>query len=97
MGSLIFSLHLHLPGKFNDCSKCVILVQHVRFREERMNRNSGDNTNNLSIKVYWQGIWYVAAFMFSWVPWYLWQVSLSKISQTLPIILWKLLSLTGSV
>jgi heme/copper-type cytochrome/quinol oxidase subunit 2 len=75
----------------------IILVQHVRFREERMNRNSGDNTNNLSIKVYWQGIWYVAAFMFSWVPWYLWQVSLSKISQTLPIILWKLLSLTGSV
>ena len=75
----------------------IILVQHVRSREERMSRNSGDNTNNLSIKVYWQGIWYVAAFMFSWVPWYIWKRSLSKISQTLLIILWKLLSLTGSV
>jgi len=50
-----------------------VLIQHVVSTERRMNANSTESSNDLSIKTTWQGIFYVAAFMFSWVPWYIWQ------------------------
>lgn len=28
---------------------------------------------NLTVKFFWQGIWYVASFQTSWFPWYVWQ------------------------
>ena len=55
-----------------------ILIMHVISREQRMNTNHGDSANDLSTKATWQGIFYVAAFMFSWGPWCLWQVSLMQ-------------------
>lgn len=57
-----------------------ILIEHVISRERRMNTNRGDSANNLSIRATWQGIFYVAAFMFSWGPWCIWQVSWSLAS-----------------
>ncbi|KAL3784427.1 LOW QUALITY PROTEIN: hypothetical protein ACHAW5_006533 [Stephanodiscus triporus] len=50
-----------------------ILIHHIISRERRMKTNPGDIANNSSIKATWQGISYVAAFMFSWGPWYIWQ------------------------
>jgi len=49
------------------------LVQHIISTERRMNTNSIQSSNVSSNKATWQGISYVAAFMFSWFPWYIWQ------------------------
>lgn len=49
-----------------------VLVKHVMHVERRMalsNPLDVDNSNELTAKVTWQGIWYVAAFFFSWGPW----------------------------
>lgn len=48
----------------------IVLIQHVIATERRMNVNSTQSSNDLSIKATRQGISYVAAFMFSWGPWY---------------------------
>jgi len=51
-------------------SVCV-LIHHVVSRERRM--TSSPVEMSASTKVSWHGISFVAAFMFSWVPWYIWQ------------------------
>lgn len=53
-------------------SVCV-LIQHVVSTERRMASDATGSSYGLSIKITWQGIWYVAAFFFSWGPWYVWQ------------------------
>mmetsp|Transcript_23735 Transcript_23735/g.50810 ORF Transcript_23735/g.50810 Transcript_23735/m.50810 type:complete len:358 (-) Transcript_23735:782-1855(-) len=55
-------------------SVCV-LIAHVISTERRMTSDSTNVTENTyrSMKVTWQGICYVAAFWFSWGPWYIWQ------------------------
>lgn len=71
----IFRFACIFLGNLTILVSVFILIQHVISRERRMNANPGDNANNLSNKATWQGIFYVAAFMFSWGPWYIWQVS----------------------
>lgn len=53
----------------------IILVLCVVRKERRMATNHTKNARILthSTKKTWQGIWYVAAFMIVWVPWYIWQ------------------------
>ncbi|KAL7541328.1 hypothetical protein ACHAWF_006907 [Thalassiosira exigua] len=50
-------------------SVCVLITHAIST--ERRATNIAVNYN--SLKVTWQGIFYVAAFIFSWGPWYLWQ------------------------
>ena len=62
-------------GNLTIVASVSILILHVISRERRMNTNPGDNANNSSIKATWQGIFHVAAFIISWGPWCVWQVS----------------------
>jgi hypothetical protein len=69
----IFRFACIFLGNLTIVVSVFILIQHVISRERRMTANPGHNANNLSNKATWQGIFYVAAFMFSWGPWYIWQ------------------------
>ncbi|KAL9184612.1 hypothetical protein ACHAXT_012582 [Thalassiosira profunda] len=52
-----------------------VLVWHVMKSEKRMADTNilSEPSNDLTMKVVWQGIWYIAAFFFCWGPWYVWQ------------------------
>lgn len=71
----IFRFAFIFIGNLTIVVSVSILIHHIISRERRMKTNPGDIANNSSIKATWQGISYVAAFMFSWGPWYIWQVS----------------------
>ncbi len=53
----------------------IILILSLAQKERRMKAKSADNRNRrvYSTQKTWQGIWYIAAFMISWGPWYVWQ------------------------
>lgn len=53
-------------------SVCVLII-HVMSKERRMTCISRDNSNNTQSMKVSQGIWYIAAFFFSWGPWSIWQ------------------------
>jgi len=53
----------------------LILIHSLAQKERRMMAKGADNRNQrvYSTQKTWQGIWYIAAFMISWGPWYVWQ------------------------
>lgn len=48
----------------------IVLIKHVVSREQRMNENAAQASNESSIKATWQGLFYSGAFIASWGPWY---------------------------
>lgn len=54
-------------------SICVLVMHAVSTERRRRKSNARARINLLSMKSTRQGILYVAAFLFSWGPWYLWQ------------------------
>ena len=53
-----------------------ILVRHLIKQEKRFGNAAANARNTLLgplAKATRQGIWYVAAFMGCWLPWYIWQ------------------------
>ena len=52
-----------------------ILIIHIMSREGAENSVSTENGSDSSQSTKtWQGIWYIAAFMISWGPWYIWKL-----------------------
>mmetsp|Transcript_39798 Transcript_39798/g.85809 ORF Transcript_39798/g.85809 Transcript_39798/m.85809 type:complete len:358 (-) Transcript_39798:605-1678(-) len=47
--------------------------QQQRCQQQQQHRRGRKGVCDVSARVTWQGIWYVAAFFFSWGPWGVWQ------------------------